>query len=440
MSHAPVIWIDLTDLRAWSGHHTGIQRVVYHLAYGYSKREDVRFFFYNDARRIFVETQFIPLTEDPGSSAADMAPSLKGRLKQKAVQTARGLAHRAPESWRRAILTPENKNRLRHNYHRGRHFLSKLRRSTIDRGPVGPEAVFSAGDTVLIMGKAWDYPNLMPDLGVLRRSLHFKLVQVIYDLIPSLHPHLFGPGLFRQYTQHMFEVAANSDGLVAISKSSKRDMERFCKELRLPVPPIGIMRLGDDVMSAAPHPGSVGSLEAGEYILCVGTLEVRKNHALLYSVWKLAKLRGIELPKLVIVGGRGWFTGDVIYALEHDPDVRDQIQIVSGISDSQLTWLYQNCRLTVFPAIYEGWGLPIAESLAYGKLCLPSSTSSMTEIAGDLLEYFEPFDAAACLNLIVKYLDKPVLASKEAEIASKYHPTSWDTTYEQFDTFVRSAY
>jgi glycosyltransferase involved in cell wall biosynthesis len=141
---------------------------------------------------------------------------------------------------------------------------------------------------------------------------------------------------------------------------------------------------------------------------------------------------------LVLVGGRGWFTGDIIYAFEHDPEVKDQVQILSGLSDGQLAWLYQNCRFTIYPSVYEGWGLPIAESLAYGKLCLPSSSASMTEIAGDLLEYYLPHDAAACLDLITKYLDPETLRAKEASLATHFHSTNWRQTYDQFSRFVDS--
>ena len=433
----PTIWIDLTDLMAWSGHHTGIQRVVYQLALGYADRPDVKFFFYNDARRVFIETRFQRLQEeDPGQADIAAAPSLKSRLKRRAILTAKSAVHRSPEFIRRQIATAQMKDRLRHHYHETRNFVTGLRRTTIDRGPASPTANFEAGDTVLIMGKAWDYPGLMPDLAQLKTRAGFKIVQVLYDLLPSLQPQLFGPGLFEQYTRHMFEAVAASDGFVSISESSRRDLGSFCEQLRLPQPPSSVMRLGDTIKANQQPTSPLPKLKTREFLLCVGTLEVRKNHALLYSIYKLAALKGIELPNLVMVGGRGWYTGDVLYQIEHDPETKNKIQVINGITDSQLTWLYQNCRFTLYPSVYEGWGLPIAESLGYGKLCISSSTSSMTEIAGDLLDYFLPYDAAGALDLITKYLNPAELERKETEIARAYHPTEWKTTYEQFDTFV----
>jgi glycosyltransferase involved in cell wall biosynthesis len=106
------------------------------------------------------------------------------------------------------------------------------------------------------------------------------------------------------------------------------------------------------------------------------------------------------------------------------------------MSDAQLDWLYTHCMFTVYPSVYEGWGLPVAESLAYGKLCISSNTSSMPEIAGDLIEYFSPYDPAACLALLEKYLDPEVRQHKEAEIKKNYAPRSWDATFQQIESII----
>jgi glycosyltransferase involved in cell wall biosynthesis len=285
------------------------------------------------------------------------------------------------------------------------------------------------------MGKPWDYPAFIETLRKQKQTDHFKLFQVVYDLIPVFFPHLFGLPLFEPYTQHMFETAAVSDGLLAISKSTKKDMEKFCDDMLLPTPPIEVLRLGDDFTTVTPKKPAVDSLEPGNFILCVGTLEARKNHALLYMAYKEGLARGVKLPQLVIVGGRGWYTEDIVYAFKHDPELRGLVHM-GGRTDRELEWLYQNCRFTVYPSMYEGWGLPIAESLARGKVCVASNTSSMTEIAGDLIDYFSPYDSAACLAAIKKYLDEDTLQKKETKIHSAYKTTTWDATFKQVENYL----
>jgi hypothetical protein len=76
--------------------------------------------------------------------------------------------------------------------------------------------------------------------------------------------------------------------------------------------------------------------------------------------------------------------------------------------------------------------------MAYGKLCLSSDASSMTEIAGDLNEYYSPYDPVACLHLIQKYLDKKTRTAREKEIKKQYQPTTWHDMYEQINVFLKT--
>ena len=139
---------------------------------------------------------------------------------------------------------------------------------------------------------------------------------------------------------------------------------------------------------------------SSRFLLCVGTIEVRKNHALLYSTYKLADERGIELPPMVIVGRRGWLSEDIYEVMTHDPQTRAKFVFLHDATDEELAWLYRHCEFTVYPSFYEGWGLPIGESLAYGVPCVASRTSSMPEVAGELIPYFSPSSADECLEAI----------------------------------------
>jgi glycosyltransferase involved in cell wall biosynthesis len=81
--------------------------------------------------------------------------------------------------------------------------------------------------------------------------------------------------------------------------------------------------------------------------------------------------------------------------------------------------------------MYEGWGLPVAESFAYGKPCVSSDISSMPEIAGDLAVYFSPYDAAGCLEAISTYLEPNKLQKMAERVQAEYKPTTWrQTTYQ----------
>lgn len=434
-------WIDLTDLAAWSGYLTGIQRLVYQMTLGYANDPDVKYFVFDDTQNKFFETDFEPIRhqieasfEDLQEGAAKASPASKFS-KAEIKQTAIRLYKRMPETWRDK-LTPERKQKIKHLAKKGIALSKKRPQILKSSGATQYEVIFADGDTVLVMGKPWDYPKFMELIRRQKLQTDFKLIQVVYDLIPIFQPHLHGEALIGQYTRHMFEVAALSDGLLAISKSSKKDMIRFCKQLNLPTPPIEVIRLGDDLAAVEPRKPEYLKTTTKEFILNVCTIEIRKNHKLLYLVYKQALERGIDLPDLVLVGRPGWYTHDVIYEFTHDPALKGRVHILQGVNDAELAWLYKNCTFTTFPSIYEGWGLPIAESLLYQKVCLSSNSSSMTEIAGDLLEYYSPYDPDALLKLMQKYLNPKVRAKKEQEIKDNYRPTTWQQTFRSFEKLL----
>jgi glycosyltransferase involved in cell wall biosynthesis len=111
-----------------------------------------------------------------------------------------------------------------------------------------------------------------------------------------------------------------------------------------------------------------------------------------------------------------------------DPETKDKFVILEQASDEELSWLYENCQFSVYPSFYEGWGLPIAESIAHGTPCICSNTSSMPEIAGDLLTYFSPASTDECLQAITGLL-KPGALDKAKDRLKDYKPVAWNDTF-----------
>jgi glycosyltransferase involved in cell wall biosynthesis len=217
------------------------------------------------------------------------------------------------------------------------------------------------------------------------------------------------------------------DLIFSISENTKRDVTDWLRQNKLKVPPITVVRLGDDFSRVNPQKPSVEIPK--EYILCVGTVEARKNHTLLYYAYKLAIQKGIVMPHIIIVGRVGWLSNDIYELISSDPQVKDKFIFLHGISDNELNWLYKNSLFSVYPSFYEGWGLPIAESIAHGTPVIASNTSSMPEIAGELIDYFSPTSTDECLGAMVKLL-KPENRRDAQERIQKYKPASWDQSYD----------
>jgi glycosyltransferase involved in cell wall biosynthesis len=107
----------------------------------------------------------------------------------------------------------------------------------------------------------------------------------------------------------------------------------------------------------------------------VSTIEIRKNHRLLVRVWqRLIARHGIEaVPALIFAGQIGWMVDDLLADLAASGHLARKTEHKPGLSDEGLDEAYRSCLFAVFPSLCEGWGLPIAESLAHGKFCVASN-------------------------------------------------------------------
>src|SRR5260370_4260389 len=161
------------------------------------------------------------------------------------------------------------------------------------------------------------------------------------------------------------------------------------------------------------------------YVLLVSTIELRKNHRLLVRVWqRLLERHGTNLvPNLVFAGKIGWLVDDLLDDLQASDCLNGKIVLLRSLSDAELQQAYRSCLFTVFPSLSEGWGLPIAESLAHGKFCLASNRTSIPEVGGDLIDYFDPSDDDDALAKIERMLFQPgYVTEREARLRAEYLP------------------
>ncbi len=130
------------------------------------------------------------------------------------------------------------------------------------------------------------------------------------------------------------------------------------------------------------------------YFLFVGTLEPRKNLAKLLAAYatlpEAVKTRALP----VIAGGRGW-GGVNLERTVAQLNIGRYVKLPGYVDEQTLAALYSGALFVAMPSLYEGFGLPLAEAMAYGKPVLTSNTSSMTEVAGDAGLYIDPHDVGS---------------------------------------------
>jgi glycosyltransferase involved in cell wall biosynthesis len=442
MARKPTLYFDVTQLAHWTGRVTGIPRVMDELARRFYDEPGaaVRFVVWvkdagefceiDFARTVLAREGIVYLREgeeevvDGGESASSEAaapPPFSQLVKRGAVKIAKkGL-------------------RIAAKVHGG--VAARLEARAKQAYSAGyKRAEFHSGDLFFIPWGEWWDPNFTDRLVRAHEEQGVRLVQVIHDIATTVWPQFFEKVEVNPASYNAKVVPA-ADLVITVSKNTKKELTTWLQSQKLPVPKTEVIRLGDNPYAAeAKKPEdpvfTAAKLKGQDYLLCVGTIEAKKNHALFYYVYKLARERGIDLPKLVIVGRRGYGTDDIYRTMTQDPEISDQFIFLHNTGDEELSWLYDHCLFTVLPSFHEGWGIPIAESVARGVPCLSSGTSSMVEIAEGMVGHFSPASSDECLAAIQQWL-KP----KELEAARKrtkaYKATSWNDTFNQVNTFLK---
>jgi glycosyltransferase involved in cell wall biosynthesis len=162
------------------------------------------------------------------------------------------------------------------------------------------------------------------------------------------------------------------------------------------------------------------------YALFVSTFTPRKNHRLLLLAWQRLWSRfGEQTPWLVLAGG-GAPDAATAESLAQPQNFGHRVVRLTGVSDGDLEVLYRHAWLTLYPSLGEGYGLPVAEALARGKVCLATTCGGLAEIAPDLVDVIDAHDPEALAGKLATYLDHPEsLRQKEDAIRAKYQPTRW---------------
>jgi glycosyltransferase involved in cell wall biosynthesis len=259
------------------------------------------------------------------------------------------------------------------------------------------DAVTSNEGDVYHVGSAFENVGIDRVWPPYARRGRMSLVVTVYDLIPEVFPELYlQDALVRRRYRARLELIRQADRVLAISSATKADIVK-----RLGVPTARVTVAGGGVGERFHRPESleaahatarqaVSELEA-EYILYTGGIEPRKNVGRLLEAYAALPADRRAAHQLVIVcrvlpEERRRLDAELArLGLSH------RVLFPGYVSDPELVALYQACHLFVFPSLYEGFGLPVAEAAACGAPVLVSGTSSLVELVPEEAQ-FDPYE------------------------------------------------
>jgi glycosyltransferase involved in cell wall biosynthesis len=266
---------------------------------------------------------------------------------------------------------------------------------------------------------------------VLRRE-QSGFVPLVHDLIPIEFPEYARDKGSEQHTQRMALISQCASAVLtnsfATADAVRRLLGRTNPDLPVIAAPLGIER-HDPAVAAAVAAESPFSMPGEPYFLCVGTIEPRKNHLLLLHLWRRMAAEGPDdaVPRLMIVGRRGWENENIIDMLERSPGIRAHVTELGMLPDGALLQLMAGARALLLPSFAEGFGLPVAEALGQGVPVLCSDLPVLREVGGDAPEFLDPLDGPAWLEAVRDYAreDSRRRADQRARIA-RWQTFAWD--------------
>jgi glycosyltransferase involved in cell wall biosynthesis len=289
------------------------------------------------------------------------------------------------------------------------------------------ERLVRRGDMIVSLGAGWGIPDYVKYIAQAKRCYGIKFSIFVHDVLPIEYESFFEPHHVVQFRNWLQDAIPVADMVFTNSKHSRTALIELAEKSGWRLPRVEILEPGSGMGDRLTAGGQTISLPT-RYVLFVSTIEIRKNHRLLVRVWRrLLERHGTDLvPTLIFVGQMGWSFDGLLAELEASEYLNGKVIVLRGLSDAQLQQAYRSCLFTVFPSFCEGWGLPVAESLAHGKFCVASNRTSIPEVGGSLVDYFDPSNEEDALAKIERPLIEPgYLAALEAQLRAEYRRRTW---------------
>lgn len=249
-----------------------------------------------------------------------------------------------------------------------------------------------------------------------------RFLCMVHDLIPIEYPEYARPTGAALHSRRMQTLADHADGVIVNSAATGHAfqpwIERSGRPIALHVALLGTERL---VKGASGHPG-----DDRPYFVCLGTIEPRKNHLLLLNLWRHFAdiLPASNIPRLVIIGKRGWENEQVLDMLDRCPALKPHVEEVSGCSDAQLAALLRGARALLMPSFAEGFGMPVAEALSVGVPVICSDIPAHHEVGGTVPDYVGPLDGPGWKSLIQDFaISGPAYQAQQQRMPHWHEPT-----------------
>lgn len=272
------------------------------------------------------------------------------------------------------------------------------------------------------------YHHTQPNLFPVSRASE---VATIFDCIYTLDAGYLEPEAARRMTQVAFRQVARAKHILVPSLyvGAEVVMTLGAKPERVSVTPLGC----DHVLRHLPPEGFPPAKEP--YLLTVSRVDPRKNHLRILQAFELLVKEGLP-HRWIIAGPRGWGVEPFEKALADSP-ASDRIEWRREVGESELTRLYAQADVFVFPSLNEGFGLPPIEAMACGSPVVTSCVTATVEMCEDAALLVEPTEPEEIFESTRRVLTEPELAE---ELCRRGHERAAELTWKECARRTLAAY
>lgn len=203
----------------------------------------------------------------------------------------------------------------------------------------------------------------------------YKTISLIHDIAFEKFPDMY-PQSFKKLSRETKKTVYQSNSIIAVSKTTKKDIISFYKihSKKVAVAYEGVRPLSKGKKKKAMVP----------YFLFVGAMKQQKNIPTLIRAFDMFLKKGAQEINLSLVGGDKWMDKEIEKTLQQiSAETKKHIQFLGVVSDQKLANLYTNALAFVSPSYYEGFGLPFIEAMQQGCSVIGSTAGALPEIVGD---------------------------------------------------------
>ena len=225
----------------------------------------------------------------------------------------------------------------------------------------------------------------------------------IHDLIPLEFPEYQTPRSRIVFRRYLAELAKGPVKFVVNSADTGRRLAVYASEQgwKVEAPTVAIPFLEQNGTTPDEPPASLIPVFAkGPVFTILGTIEPRKNHLLLLTLWRQMAAAG-QAPQLLVIGKRGWMNDNIVALLDDCAAIQPYVTEASGLTDGEIAAALRASSAMLFPSFAEGLGIPMLEAHAAGLPVIASNLPALREIAAEDTVFLDPLDGPGWRDAIL---------------------------------------